>query len=285
MPLARILKSPVELQAVLQDPEWVVVDCRSDLADLDAGRRAYEAEHIAGAVFLDLDRDLAGPVLPTTGRHPLPDVEALSITLGELGISNSASVVVYDGGNGALAARAWWVLRWLGQESVYLMDGGFAHWKSLGLPCEDDVPARTPCEYAAAADPSRIVTTSELASDPEYIARMNLLDARDAPRFRGEQEPIDPVAGHIPGAVSAPFARFVNSDGTWRPLAERERILEEMLGRDREIEWCVMCGSGVTACHLAISGLEAGYSEPRLYVGSWSEWILDPGRPIGTRPL
>jgi len=282
MSQTQILKSPAELQAVLHDPEWVVIDCRSDLADAEAGRVAYEAGHIAGAVFLDLDRDLAGPVLPSTGRHPLPEIGRLSRTLGELGVSNAHSVVVYDGGNGAYAARAWWVLRWLGQESVFLLDGGIARWMSLGLPCDVVGPTRVPCEYVAIADPSKILTTAELAANPEGIGRFNLLDARDAARYRGEQEPIDPVAGHVPGALNAPFTEFVTSEGTWRPLAEREVLLGKVLGEDREVAWSVMCGSGVTACHLAISGMEAGYHEPRLYVGSWSEWIRDPERPIGT---
>lgn len=282
MPQMQILMSSAELQAVLYNPGWVVVDCRSDLADPDAGRRAYEAGHIPGAVFLDLDSDLAGPVMPSTGRHPLPDAETLSRTLGKRGIANSDTVVVYDGGNGALAARAWWILRWLGQDTVYLLDGGIAHWESLGFPCDASVPVRSPCEYVAITDPSKILTTAELATDPENIGRLNLLDARDAARYRGEQEPIDPIAGHIPGAVNAPFTEFVTDDGTWRPLAERQRLLEQVLGEDRELAWSVMCGSGVTACHLAISGMEAGYREPRLYVGSWSEWIRDPERPIGT---
>lgn len=271
-----------ELQSVLTDPGWVVIDCRSDLADIDAGRRAYEERHIAGALFLDLDRDLAGPVLPATGRHPLPDVAELSRKLGALGISNRHSVVVYDGGNGALAARSWWTLRWLGQESVFLLDGGIARWESLGLACNNSIPARSPCTYTATADSSKVLSTAQLAADVGGIASLNLLDARDATRYRGEQEPIDPVAGHIPGAINAPFTDFLNSDGTWRSLAERELLMDALLGRDRNLEWSVMCGSGVTACHLAISGLEAGYTEPRLYVGSWSEWIRDPERPIST---
>lgn len=281
MARTQILISPYDLHEVLHETNWVVIDCRSKLADLDAGRRAYEEGHISGALFLDLDLDLAGPVQPATGRHPLPSARKLGEKLGALGVSNTDSVVVYDDGNGALAARGWWILRWLGHQSVFLLDGGIAQWRSLGFPCEATVPARSPGEYVVTTDATKVLTTAELAADPENIARLNLLDARDATRFRGEQEPIDPIAGHIPGSVNAPFSQFVNSSGTWRPLAEREAVLEALLGSNREIEWSVMCGSGVTACHLAISGLEAGYREPRLYVGSWSEWIRDPGRPIG----
>ena len=280
MPRTRILVSPTQVQGLLDEPGWVILDCRSDLYDLDAGRRAYTESHIPGAVFVDLDRDLAGPVLPGTGRHPLPEAETLGRTLGELGIGNTDSVVVYDEGNGALAARAWWILRWLGQASVFLLDGGFRHWQALGLACETAIPERAACGFVARPDATKVLTTAELAADIDGIASLRLLDARAAERFNGASEPIDPVAGHVPGAVNAPFSRFVTSNETWRPLAERELLLEEVLGTDREVEWSVMCGSGVTACHLAISGLEAGYREPRLYVGSWSEWIRDPKRPI-----
>ena len=282
MPRTRILMSSEALREVLYEPGWAILDCRSDLADSEAGQRAYSEAHIPGAMFIDLDRDLAGPVLPETGRHPLPDVEALSLKLGELGIGNADSVVVYDGGNGALAARAWWTLRWLGHEAVYVLDGGIARWQSLAFPTQTEVPSPPVRRFVAYPDPSKVLTTDELAADAQRIPAFKLLDARDEERYRGAHEPIDPIAGHVPGAVNAPFSRFVNSNGTWLSLAQRKRLLEEVLGHDRDVAWCVMCGSGVTACHLAISGLEAGYREPRLYVGSWSEWIRDPGRPVAT---
>ena len=278
----KILISAPEFQRKLGDPEWVAIDCRSDLLNPDAGRMAYDQGHIPGAVFLDLDRELAGPVRPETGRHPLPDVGAMTTRLGELGIRTTDKVVVYDGNHGALAARAWWTLRWLGHDAVRLLDGGLAHWASMGLPVDGEGVERAPVSYVARADSSMVVTTEELASDVPGIANRNLLDARDRARFRGEQEPIDPVAGHVRGAINVPFTDFVNEDGTWRPVAERAGLIEGALGSDREAAWCVMCGSGVTACHLAISGLEAGFREPRLYVGSWSEWIRDPERPICT---
>lgn len=270
------------LRSMLDRKDWVVVDSRFDLGDVTAGRRDYERGHIPGAVFLDLDLDLAGPVQPETGRHPLPDAGQISNTLGQLGIGSANTVVVYDGGNGATAARAWWILRWLGLESVHLLNGGYAQWKDLDLPVDDQVIDREGQAFEGNPVGERVLTTAELASDLAGIESLKLLDARDQSRFRGEQEPIDPVAGHIPGALNLPFADFVNQDGTWRPLAQRSALIEAALGNDREMPWSVMCGSGVTACHLAISGLEAGFSEPRLYVGSWSEWIRDPERPIGT---
>lgn len=264
----------------LDASDWIVADCRFDLGDPDAGRRRYLSAHIPGSVFLDLDRDLAGPVLPDTGRHPLPDAARLSARLGELGIGNDTVVVVYDDANGAVAARAWWLLRWLGHDAVRLLDGGLARWRALGLPLESgevSLPARA---FRGSVRPGMVLTTAEIEAAQDRVDRLRLLDARDAARFRGEHEPIDPVAGHIPGSRNLPFADFVNADGTWRPLDERARRLRDALDGDRHGDWSVMCGSGVTACHLAISGVEAGFPEPRLYVGSWSEWVRDEARPV-----
>ncbi len=264
----------------LDASDWIVADCRFDLGDPDAGRRRYLSAHIPGSVFLDLDRDLAGPVLPDTGRHPLPDAARLSARLGELGIGNDTVVVVYDDANGAVAARAWWLLRWLGHDAVRLLDGGLARWRALGLPLERgevSLPARA---FRGSVRPGMVLTTAEIEAAQDRVDRLRLLDARDAARFRGEHEPIDPVAGHIPGSRNLPFADFVNADGTWRPLDERARRLRDALDGDRHGDWSVMCGSGVTACHLAISGVEAGFPEPRLYVGSWSEWVRDEARPV-----
>ena len=277
----QILISTAALHAAREEPaRSIIIDCRFDLADVDAGRRNFEQGHIPGAVFLDLDRDLSSPVTPESGRHPLPAAGHISRRLGELGIGNDDTIVVYDAGNGSVAARAWWILRWLGHKSVFLLDGGFARWVAQGLPVEDAVRPRNRTSYIATVNDSLVVTTRELAANVPGIPARNLLDARDRIRFRGEQEPIDPVAGHIPGARNLPFADFLQADGTWRPLDERIELLEEALGADRDVAWCVMCGSGVTACHLAISGLEAGFSEPQLYVGSWSEWIRDEERPV-----
>ena len=264
------------------EPGWTVIDCRFDLADPKAGRRDYLAEHVPGAVFLDLDEDLAGPVTPQTGRHPLPDPGELADKLGALGIRRDHKLVVYDANHGGIAARAWWLLRWLGQEDVFLLDGGLAHWKALQLPLQSGAVTRKRTHYRSAIRQGLVIETDELEAAGDDIDSLRLLDARDAARFRGEQEPIDPVAGHVPGAVSVPFSDFVREDGTWRALEERERRLDEALGGDRDTPWCVMCGSGVTACHLAISALEAGFREPRLYVGSWSEWIREPRRPVAT---
>jgi thiosulfate/3-mercaptopyruvate sulfurtransferase len=233
-------------------------------------------------VFLDLDEDLAGPVTSDTGRHPLPDVASIVATLGALGIGNSSNVVVYDQNNGATAARAWWILRWLGHESVFLLDGGLSRWHELGLPLESAEVNRSPTDYHVSLQAERILTTAEVEENVRESHSQMLLDARDRRRFLGEWEPIDPVAGHVPGSICLPFTDFLRPDGTWLPITERRALLENVLGSDKDVDWSVMCGSGVTACHLAISGIEAGYKEPRLYVGSWSEWIRCADRPIGT---
>jgi len=274
------LINPQELQQRLGSDNVRIVDCRFDLGDVHAGQQAYEAGHIPGAVFADLDADLAAPIRPDTGRHPLPDVVRFAATLGRLGIDDSIDVVVYDGGPGSLAARAWWMLRWMGHERVQLLDGGFQEWTNKGLPV---VAGTEHAEYRHFYPHPRegmLVSTTELSGDIENIMALNLIDARDAARFRGEIEPIDAVAGHIPGSRNLPFPLSLNKTGRWRSRQELVSMWSMALGDARDTEWIAMCGSGVTACHLAISALEAGFREPRLYVGSWSEWIRDPARPV-----
>ncbi len=277
----QILISVDELEPLIAQGSAVVVDARFDLADPGAGRRSYEEGHIPGAVFLDLDEDLAAPIGPTTGRHPLPDVAAISATLGRLGIGNDTDVIVYDGSHGAIAARAWWILRWLGHQRTRLLNGGLSAWLKHGGALEGGAVAPIPADFCGKPRADLVLTTEELASDLSAIPARRLLDARDAARYRGDVEPIDPVAGHVPGAINLPFADLVTKDGSWRTVEDRRARLQEALGADPEGDWAVMCGSGVTACHLAIAGLEAGYGEPRVYIGSWSEWIRDPERPIG----
>ena len=275
-----ILVSAELLASRLDEPGWAIIDCRFELGDPDAGREAYRAGHIPGSVYLDLDRDLAGPVTRATGRHPLPDIGRIEARLGELGIGNHTRVIVYDDSHGGIAARAWWILRWLGHDEVGLLDGGLARWRQRGLRLEAGEAAPSREQFRAALRPELVVTTDEIVAALKQNQGLNLLDARDELRFRGEEEPIDPVAGHIPGATNAPYIDFVHPDGTWRHLEERRQRLEQALGDRLQDEWSVMCGSGVTACHLVISALEAGLREPRVYVGSWSEWIRGGRRPI-----
>lgn len=278
------LISAIDLASCIDDPSVRLLDCRFDLADPTAGRRAYLAAHVPGAVFADLDQDLAAQVTPESGRHPLPDVDVLATTLGRLGIDNTTDVVVYDGASGAIAARAWWLLRWLGHERVRLLDGGYEHWLSSGFAVAGGDEQVTVNRFVARPCTEKILTTAEVVSNADAMADLRLIDARNAARFRGEVEPIDAVAGHIPGARNLPFQASLRDDGRWKERHELKALWLTALGENRERAWAVMCGSGVTACHLAVSALQAGYREPRLYVGSWSEWIRDSGRPVGRGP-
>ena len=275
------LISVEELASRIDAPNLRIIDCRFDLADTSAGRRSYLDAHIPGAVYADLDDDLAAPVTPDTGRHPLPSAGTFADTCKRLGVSNATEVVVHGRDSGARAARAWWMLRWLGHTRVRLLDGGFDRWVKLSNPTVRGAETPEPGEFVACPRPDWLLTTAELASDTARIPTLNLYDARDAARFRGEHEPIDPVAGHIPGSYNLPYAVSLAADGRWKSAAELEALWGTVLGDKKTQSWAVMCGSGVTACHLALSATEAGYSAPRLYVGSWSEWIRDPERPIG----
>lgn len=275
------LDSPVidaeSLAGRLGDDKLRVLDCRFDLMKPDAGRKAWLSGHIPGAGFADLDRDLASPIQSDTGRHPLPDAGQFAEKLGRLGVSSDSDVVVYDAGSGAFAARAWWLLRWLGHEHVALLERGFDAWVADGRETESGETVLPAAGYQGNPRDELVMTTADVQAETDLL----LVDARDAARFRGEVEPIDGVAGHIPGACNLPFSESLNADGGFKSADELREIWKGVLGAPAGQEWAVMCGSGVTACHLAVSGLLAGYGEPRLYVGSWSEWIRDPNRPVG----
>ena len=278
--MPRPLIGPAALAARLDDPHTRIVDCRFDLADPEAGRRDYLAGHIPGAVFVDLDRDLAGPITPASGRHPLPSADDLAARLGELGIGNEASVVVYDAGNGAFAARSWWLLRWLGHDDVRLLERGLAGWAAEGHTLESGDVEVDPRRFRPGISRSMTLSTEQVAARMERPSDFTLVDARDRSRFRGEREPIDPVAGHIPGTVNLPFTELLDAEGGFLTREELRHRFASVIGD--EANWAVMCGSGVTACHLALAAAVAGLDEPRLYAGSWSEWIRDPQRPVST---
>ncbi|MBL8251100.1 MAG: sulfurtransferase, partial [Candidatus Competibacter sp.] len=246
----------VTLNDHLDDPGWVVVDCRFSLSDPAAGRRAYAESHIPGARYAHLDEDLSGPVTPATGRHPLPDPGRLAQKLGEWGVGNDTQVVAYDDMGGILAAaRLWWLLRWLGHGACAVLDGGFAAWRRAGLPLTARQPTVRPRTFEARADDRLWLTTAQV----EALAGQEiLLDARAAARYRGELEPIDPVAGHIPGAVNLPTEDNLTADGRFRPSdQQRERFLALLDGRPAS---AVVhgCGSGVTACHNLLAMEAAG---------------------------
>ena len=275
------LMSVADLNERLGHPELSIVDCRHALLDPAAGRAAYDAGHVPGAVFADMDRDLAGPVEALTGRHPLPPADDFIETLRRLGISNTSQVVVYDDAGGGLAARLWWMLKWLGHDHVALLDGGFAAWQRAGLPVSTETVEPERGSFTGQAGARATVSTEEVSRLVVAADELLLVDARDPSRFRGEQEPIDPVAGHVPGAVNLPFSAFLQADGTWKSKQEVAEIWRDRLADvPPEKPLAVMCGSGVTACHLALSAAVAGIRTPALYVGSWSEWIRDSGRPV-----
>ena len=271
-----------ELHAQLGDPALRIVDCRFDLLDPEAGGRLHRAAHIPGAVYADLDQDLSGPVTNRSGRHPLPAVRSMAGTFGRLGISAHTRVVVYDQGNGAIAARCWWLLRWLGHENARLLDGGFARWQELGFGTEAGAVGVERADFDPAPRDHLVLETADIVAAGTDCGSLQLVDARDRERFTGAREPIDAVAGHIPGSISLPLTASLDAEGAWKPTTELRNVWKEALGSGAGEPWSAMCGSGVTACHLVISGLLAGLPEPRVYVGSWSEWITDPDRPIAS---
>lgn len=277
---ADILISCEALPAIADNEQVRIVDCRFSLQDPAAGRNEYLEGRLPNAVYADLDKDLAAPATPRTGRHPLPEPDDFAALLGRLGISNNTRVIAYDHGSGALAARLWWLLRWAGHDNASLLDGGIARWRQLGLPLETGPYEVAAARFEARPDAGRVLTTAEIVAAGPDVAALRLVDAREAQRFEGAAEPIDPVAGHIPGARNAPYACSLNDDGTWKAPEMLLQHWRGMLGDGLEAPWSVMCGSGVTACHLVASALLAGIREPRVYVGSWSEWIRDPARPV-----
>ena len=274
------------LAAQVDDPDWRVIDCRFDLADTARGERAYQESHIPGAHYAHLDHDLSSPITPESGRHPLPDVDRLCAWLGGLGIGPGTQVIAYDDTGGSMAVRLWWLLRWLGHHDVALLDGGWQAWVAGGEPTTaEDPPERTAATFPCAPDHTRILTTAEIERQLEGGSDSCLLmDARTGERFRGEAEPIDPVAGHIPGAINLPLQENLDAQGYFRPARElRELYLTRLAGQPSD-RVAAMCGSGVTACHNLLAMEIAGLPGPRLYAGSWSEWIRDPRRPVALGP-
>lgn len=267
------------LAIALERKDLVVVDCRFTLVDPSAGQSAYLQSHVPGAVYAHLDRDLSRFGHVGGGRHPWPDIGAFIACLERWGITRESQVVAYDDADSAIAARLWFLLRALGHEKVAVLDGGWKRWVSLGMPTESFIRPRMPTHYAGAFDASRLVDADALRTHLD--AGGLLLDARAAPRFRGDEEPLDRVAGHVPGARNRPYADNL-AEGRFKPpmqLADEYRAL--LQGRD-PADVVVMCGSGVTACHLLLAMERAGLRKARLYAGSWSEWIHDPARPVAT---
>lgn len=272
------LIAPAELADKLSDRDWLVADCRFELGKPDAGRAAWQAGHVPGAVFVDLERDLSAPVTDATGRHPLPPVEAAAAAFSRIGIGAETNVACYDAASGAFAARLWWMLRWLGHDAVAVLDGGFAAWVAEGRPVTVEVAPRAPARFTPRPRPQMACDT------PAVVAALargeTLVDVRGAERFAGASEPIDAVAGHVPGAVNLPYTLNLGADGRFKEPAELAALWRERAGAAPGRGPICMCGSGVTACHGLLALEAAGISGGRLYAGSWSEWIRDPARPV-----
>jgi thiosulfate/3-mercaptopyruvate sulfurtransferase len=272
-----------DLDGLVRERDVLVVDCRFDLADPARGARDYAQGHIPGAVYADLNRDLSDLSKHGLGRHPLPDGKAFSAVLGRWGWTPGIPVVAYDDASGAYAARLWWMLRLIGARDVGVLDGGLAAWKAAGLPLDAEIPARAPAQVAVEFESTKIVYTDQLQQmlqNPQFL----LLDARAAPRFRGEVEPIDPVAGHVPGARNRPFSENLAVDGRFKPAANLRAEFQALLGTHAPGDVINMCGSGVTACHNLLAMEYAGFRGARVYAPSWSGWIADSARPVAAIP-
>jgi thiosulfate/3-mercaptopyruvate sulfurtransferase len=280
MPIAQLI-SPQALDLKKEQAGLVILDCRFALEDPDYGQRSYAEGHIAGSSFADLERDLSGPVIKgVTGRHPLPDPEKLVERLRTWGVNADSEIVLYDDGPGTFAARAWWLLAWLGKrDGVFILDGGLKAWHAAGLPLSLDPPGTSPGSFSGTPDNSLLLSTEQLQQRLGQPT-LTLLDARAQPRFRGEVEPIDPVAGHIPGAQCSAFSENLGSDGRFLPADQLKQRFAAKLGDRSPTELVAYCGSGVTACHNLFALCLAGYPLASLYAGSWSEWITDPKRAV-----
>jgi thiosulfate/3-mercaptopyruvate sulfurtransferase len=277
----RTLVQAEELARRLGEPKLRLFDCRFDLARPEAGRDRYDDAHLPGAIYADLNRDLAAPPTRTSGRHPLPSVTVLEARLRAWGVGADTPVVAYDDGNGMYAARLWWLLRWLGHHDVAVLDGGMRHWEQLGLPLDDAPVVHPPGDFVARPVPELAVdagTVKAAMEDPS----VRILDVRAPERYRGEVEPLDPVAGHVPGARNHPYTTSLDAANRFLPAVELRTALEASLGGVPPRRTIVMCGSGVTACHALLALEHAGLPGARLYAGSWSEWCSDPGRPVRT---
>ena len=275
------LISTDELARQLSDPALVLVDCRHNLSDVDAGQRAYGASHLPGARFMHMDRDLSGERTGGNGRHPLPDVAALSGSLSRAGIDASKQVVAYDQNNGMWASRLWWLLHWLGHDAAAVLDGGIDKWIAEGRPITADRPSVQSARFVAMT-PRPVISSADIlrglsnhSSNP-----LTIIDARAPERFRGDIEPLDPVAGHIPGAINRPYGANLTPQQTFKPAELLRAEFDAQLGGAPLSSVVHQCGSGVTACHNLLAMEVAGLPGSRLYPGSWSECVADPARPV-----
>ncbi len=275
-PSATALVAAAELAA---HPEWRVFDCRHDLQNTGYGRQAYGRGHIPGALFLHLDEELSGARDGRNGRHPLPEIAAFARRMSECGVDATTQVVAYDNEGGIFASRLWWMLRWLGHERVAVLDGGLAGWKRARLPLEETTPTIAPRTFTPHPQPMAVAVGEVMAGSAS--GHMLILDARSPERFRGENETLDPVGGHIPGAVNRFYFDNLDDAGCFfKPVGELRAEFATLLDGRPPAQVVQQCGSGVTACHNLLAMELAGLSGSKLYPGSWSEWCADPARPV-----
>ncbi len=263
----------------LNHPDWIIVDCRFSLADTEAGGKAYRHGHIPNARYAHLDRDLSSAITDFTGRHPLPDFTLLAKKLGAWGISNTSQVVAYDDAGGAFAGRLWWLLRCMGHHKAAVLDGGIKHWQKQGFPVTTILPKVKPAAFRPYLNDSAWLNALQVQ---DSLARkaICLIDARTPERYRGEQEPIDPVAGHIPGALNRAFQLNLDSNGLFLPPEQLRAQFKRLIGTCAPEQVVHYCGSGVTACHNVLAMEYAGLEGSKLYAGSWSEWIRNKNRTV-----
>lgn len=274
------LVSPEALYEHLDDPSWVIIDCRHTLADFSLGRRVYGESHIRGAYFADMEHDLAGPKSGKNGRHPLPDPQTFAAFLRGLGVNDDTQIVAYDAGADMASSRLWFLCKWIGHEAVAVLDGGFAAWQEAGYPTSAAIPPQRHGTLQARLDLSLVVDSAYVYQHIDDT-QMRILDARAADRFAGQNETVDPVAGHIPGATNRWFKENFDERGRWKSPHALKAAFEQIAPAKQIVH---QCGSGVSAAVNLLAMELAGLPGSRLYAGSWSEWIADPERPIVTGP-
>ena len=283
MPYTTLISAQELLQEL--DNTIVIIDCRFSLADTEQGRRDYATDHIPSAIYAHLDQDLSGEIIAGhTSRHPLPSVDYLTKLFSAWGIDETVQVVAYDDKAGAIAARLWWMLRWLGHEKVAVLDGGWPYWYKHNFPVSSAEPNPKSRVFKPIVNSHQLVDVAfvdKIREDHSF----KLVDSRTKPRYQGLEEPIDPVAGHIPGAVNAPFPENVNEQGLLHTSQDLYNRFTAILGGHNPEEAIFYCGSGVTACHNLLAMAHAGLGHGKLYAGSWSEWIIDETRPVGTTKM